>query len=143
MAEIRLLYIPDVNAVIGYLALLYVIEAVYKVGYGGLARAGSADEGYLLPRLCKEAHIVEDYLIRDVAKVHVLQSHVALYLGKLARGLLPRPRSGVLGYFRQRAVYVSGVDQSHLSLVFLAPFVHHCEYALRARQGHDYGVELL
>ena len=78
VAEIRLLYISDVNAVIGYLALLYVVEAVYKVGYGGLARAGSADEGYLLPRLCEKAHIVENYLVRNITKVHVLQSNVAL-----------------------------------------------------------------
>ena len=49
----------------------------------------------------------------------------------------------MLGYFRQRAVYVSGVDQRYLSLVLLALFVHHGEYALRAGQGHYYGVELL
>ena len=51
VAQVRLFDVVDVDAVIADLAVGDVVKAVDEVGDGGLARAGRADEGQLLPGL--------------------------------------------------------------------------------------------
>ena len=79
-AEIGLFDLVDIDAVIADFAVCYVIEAVDEVGDRGLARAGRADKGDLLPRLGVQRHIVQNDLIRIIAEVHIVKAHIAAQL---------------------------------------------------------------
>ncbi len=138
----------DVDAIVADLAVGNVIKAIDQVGDGGLACAGGAHKGDLLARLRIDGHIVQHGLAFLVAKVHILQAHVALQqrIGKAAIGLrlLPGPVAGVTGRFRDGAVRSHHrIDQRHLALILLRLLVHQVEDAARAGQTHDDGVDLL
>jgi len=70
----------DVDAVVPDLAVLDVVEAVDKVGDGGLAGAGGADEGDLLARTAIEVDVVEDGLARQIAEIDIRKGDVAFQL---------------------------------------------------------------
>ena len=92
---------------------------------------------------------MEHQLLRDVAKVHVGHGDVALQLGigdgsvRLV-GVLPCPVAGMLRGLGDAAVFVDlRVDQPDVAVVRLRLLVHQLEDALRARQRHDDGVDLV
>ena len=53
---------------------VHIVKAVDEVGDGGLARAGGADEGDLLPRLGVEADVLQDGLPGVIAEVRRSES---------------------------------------------------------------------
>ena len=75
--EIRLLHPADVDAVIGYLALVNIVKAVNQVGNGGLACAGGADKCDLLTLLGVERNIVKHGLDTIVAEIHIVKLDLA------------------------------------------------------------------
>ena len=148
-AQIVLLDLVDVDAVVADLAVGDVVEAVDEVGDGGLARAGRADEGHLLAGLGIDRHVVQHVLALHIGKVHVRQPHVAAQrrIGHAAVGLVgmaPGPVAGALLGLLQAAVGLFlHVHQRHIALVRLGRLVDQAEDALRAGAGHDDGVDLL
>ena len=146
VAQIRLFDVVDVDAVIADLAVGDVVEAVDEVRDGGLARAGRADKGQLLPGLGVERNIMQHGLLRVVGKVHIEEPHVAAELHQPAFAVflraLPCPDTGARGAFRQRAVRrFHGVHERDASVVVLRLLVDELKDAARAR--HDDGVDLL
>ena len=147
-AQVGLFDLIDVDAVIANLAVRDVVEAVDEVRDGGLARAGGADEGHLLPGFRVEGHVRQYGLARLVFKVHVLKPHVARQRGQAEGAVriraLPRPGSGTRFAFQEGSVGRGlRIDQRHRPLIGLRRFVHHLEHAARTRQAHDHGVDLI
>ena len=146
-AQIGFLYLVDVYSVIAYLAVRYVIEAVYEVCYRGLARSGRADESHLLTRLCVERDIVKDFLFGCVAEIDMVENDLTLKLcisqSAVAVGMLPCPHSGVLLDFDYLAVLFFRVYEGNISVVGLGLFVHKGEDSLGTREGVDNRVELV
>ena len=148
MAQIVLLDLVDVDAVVANFAVGNVVEPGQQVGNGRLARAGGADKGDLLARLGVNADVMQHDFLRRVAEVHVVQHDVAFQLGvgggTVAVRMLPRPQAGAMVAFAKLAVLIPlGVHQRDVAFVGLAGFVHQAEDALRARQRHDDGGKLL
>ena len=148
VAQIVLLDLVDIDAVIADLAVGNVVETGQKVRNGRLASAGSAYKGDLLAWLGVDADVVQHDLLRGVAEVHVVQHNVALQLGvgggAVAVRMLPRPQAGALVAFTELAILVpAGVHQRDVALVGFAWFVHQAENALCARQRHDDRGKLL
>ena len=54
MAQVVLLYVFNVNAVVGYNSVLYIIETVYKICYCGLSCSCSSNECNFLTGLGKQ-----------------------------------------------------------------------------------------
>ena len=139
-----LLDVPHVDAVVGNGAALDLVEAVDEAGDGGLACAGGADKGDLLPRLCKEGHIVEDGLALIVAKDHMVETDVAPEGGQFPVRLFPGPGAGLEGGLGEGAVpALHHPHQLHLALVHLGLRLHDLEDALGAGHGGEDGVHLL
>ena len=137
----------DVDAVVADLALLNIVEAVDQVGDGGLARAGRADKGDLLPRTAIQVDVMQHRFFRHIAKVHVRKGDIARQLvvggSAVVVGVLPRPQAGALVRLHQLVVaVVLGVHQRHIALVGLAGLVHHLEDTLCTGQCHDDAVGL-
>ena len=61
-AQVGLLYLVDIYAVIADLAVGNIIKAVDEVGDGGLAGTRRADEGDLLAGLCIDGDVVQNVL---------------------------------------------------------------------------------
>ena len=57
--------------------------------------------------------------------------------------VLPCPHSGVLIDFDYLAVLLFCIDEGDITVVRLGLFVHERKYTLGAREGVDYGVELV
>ncbi len=148
-AQVGLLDLVDVDAVVADLAVGDVIEAVDEVGDGGLARAGGAHKGDLLARLGPQADVVEDQLVLVIAEVHVVKDHVALQTGvgdgavalwgcfqahTLVRSALS---------YRLAVRVLPGVDQLHIALVLFGLLVHQVKDTLGAGSGGDHKVDLL
>ena len=129
-AQIVLADVAHVDAVVGDLSGLNVVEAVDEVRDGRLARAGRADKGDLLAGLGVQRKLLEHRLFRHVGKVHVVEPHVAAQRDTFAAGLDPEVVAAVL-------------LQRDLALVHLRRHIQHGEDALRARQRQHNGVELL
>ena len=147
-AQIILADLFDVDAVIADLAALDVIEAVNQVGDGGLARAGGAYKGDLLPRLGVKGDIVEHDFVGHIAKRHVLKDHIALQLGigggAVPMGMLPGPQPGAgFGFGDVPLRVLVGVDQGHIAVILLGGLVHQLKHPLRPGQGLHDGVKLL
>ena len=147
-AEVRFLYLVDVDAVVTYLAVLYVVEAVDEVGYGGLARARGAHECYLLTGFRIQRHVVQDELFGHIAEVHVHKPDVAFEFGvsdgavRLMR-MSPRPFARAFPALGDVAVFVDvGVDEFDISVVRLRLVVEELEDTSRTRDSHDDGVNL-
>ena len=134
-AEGVLLDVPHVDAVIEHPPALYVVEAVDEVGDGGLARAGGAHEGDLLPRLGIEAHILEDGVAGLVAEIHMFKAHVPPERDQRAVRPLPCPAPRPLCAGDQAAVLLVDVYQVGAALVHLWGLVHDLKDPLRAGQG--------
>ena len=130
-AQIRLADVLEVDAVVGDAPLADLVEPVDQVGDGGLARAGGAHEGNLLPRLGVQGNALQDGLSRPVTKIYILKAHVALKGPALALGDYPIP-----------AISLRIAFQAHLALVGLGGLVHGLEYPLRAGQGGQQKVAL-
>ena len=81
-AQVILLDGLDVDTAIGDDAVLDLVKAVDQIGDGGLARAGGAHKGDLLPGVCKDGHVVEDLLARHIGEVHMLEAHRPGELGQ-------------------------------------------------------------
>ena len=137
----------DVDAVVPDLAVLDVVEAVDKVGDGGLAGTGGADEGDLLARTAIEVDVVQDGLVRYIAEIDVRKGDVAFQLvvggGTVVVGMLPGPDAGALvGLHEVVVLVVLGVDEGDIALIGLAGLIHHLEDALCTGQCHDDAVGL-
>jgi len=148
VAQIRLADVVDVDAVVADLAVGDVVEAVDEVRDRGLAGAGRADEGQFLAGLGEKRNIVQDGLALLIGKVDVEEAHVALK-GHEARGhvvlrrIFPGPVARVLGAFDGLAVFHAAVDERHGAVVLLRLLVEQGEDAVRTRDGHGHGVDLL
>ena len=129
-AQIILLDIAHVDAVIGDVAALNVIEAVDEVRDRRLARTGRADEGDLLAGLGIEREVFQHRLVRIIGEVDVVEADVALQRHMCAVRLDPVE---VAALARQR----DG------ALVDLGRGVQHVENALRTGQRQHDGVELI
>ena len=110
-AQVRLLDLVDVDAVIADFAVRNVIEPVDEVRDGRLSRAGGADEGDFLARHGIELDVVQHNLALFIAEVHVVEGDVPLqlFVGHAAVCLvrmLPRPHVRALPRLRQGAVAV-------------------------------------
>ena len=149
MPQIGLGDLVDVDAVVADLAVGNIIEPVDEVRDRGLARAGSAHKGDLLPGMGIERHVMQHGLARHIAKVHILHGDVALQLrvghgAVRPMGILPGPVTGVFGAFVDRSVRIHmGVDKRHIAFILLGLLIHQSEDALGARQCHDDGVNLV
>ena len=147
-AQIGLLDLVDVDAVVADLAVGDVVEAVDEVCDRRLARARSSHEGDLLPRLRVQADIVQDDLFGNVAEVDVEHADVPFQLSvgdgavRLVR-VLPRPLARALGALGDVAVFVDvRVDEGDVSVVLFRLFVEQFEDTARAREAHDDRVDL-
>ena len=147
-AQIRLLDLVDVDAVVADLAVGNVVKAIDEVRDGRFARAGRADEGDLLARLGVNGYVVQHVLALGVGEVHIGEAHVAAQLGvgegAVAVRVLPRPMTGAAVGFGHGAVGRDrGVHKRHIAVVCLGLFVDEGEHALCARARHDDRVDLL
>ena len=147
-AQVGLLYLLDIDAVIGYLALGDIVKSVDKVGDRGLARARRADKGNLLPRHRIERDVLQNGLLAVVAEADVVEAHVAPPLGigyrAVAVRMLPRPDSRPLAALGQAAVgCFFSVDEGNVAVVRLGRGVDYLKYTLSARKRHDDIVKLL
>ena len=129
-AEVVLPDLADVDAVVGDAAALDVVEAVDEVGDGGLAGAGGAHEGDLLPRLRVEGEVLEHGLFRHVGEVHPVEADIA-------------PEGHPLTVRLHPEVVPAHVFQGDFPLIQLRRHIQHVEDALGAGQGQHDGVELL
>ena len=138
----------DIDAVVAYLAVVYVVETVNQVRNGGLACAGSADKGYLLTGLSPHAYVVQHHLVGVVAEVDVVKHDFAaeLLVGDGAVGLvrvLPSPDVGALFGLVDFVVRAFlGVDELDVALVLLGHLIHELKDSLRAGSGGDDEVDL-
>ena len=73
----------DILPVDGDLAFFDIVEPVQQVCNRGLSRAGGADKGNLLSRMCVERNILQYDLLRHIAEGHMLHHHVPADLGRL------------------------------------------------------------
>ena len=80
LAQHIALDVAHIHAVDGDAARIDVVEAVEQVGDRGLARAGRADEGDFLPRLCIERNVPQNRLARDIAEGHIVELDIALHV---------------------------------------------------------------
>ena len=143
-AQRRFLYLPYGYAVVCYAPALNIVEAVYKVRYGCLARAGGAYKGYLLTRLCVKRNVFQHVHLAVVAEGNVFKAHVPAHADKLARGLFPCPNVRALAAFFKLAFFVhAGVYHNYVALVLFRLFVKQGEYPLRARKRAEHVVRLL
>ena len=147
-AQIRLLNLIYINAVVTYLTILYIIKPVDQIGDGGLACTGGAHKGNLLPRFCVQFHIMQHNLIIVVSKVYPVKYHVAPQfhiVHRVVRLVLmtPGPAAGTLRCLHQFPVLFPDVDQSHIAVVHLRFLIHHLEDTLCTGHGHDNRIKLL
>ena len=146
-AQIGLADLIDVDAVIADLGVGNVVEAVDEVRDRRLSGAGRADEGHLLARFSIERDVVQDFLVRRVAEVHMVEHDAALELRvrdrTVAVRVLPRPEAGVVVGLNERAVFFPGVDERHIAVVRFRLGVHERKDARGAGQCRDDGVELV
>ena len=77
----------DVDAVVGNLDVIDLVEAVDEVGDGRLSGARRAHKRDLLPRLGKQVEVREHTGARHVGKVHGMEAHVAGERDQAAREL--------------------------------------------------------
>ena len=96
MAQISLFNLVYIDAVISYLAVCYIVEAVDKVGYSSLSCSGGADKGNFLTGCCKKVHIMQHNFHRHISEIHIVKYHIALELFVVHRavclmGVLPCP----------------------------------------------------
>ena len=148
-AQVVLLNLVDVDAVVTDFAVLNIVEPVDKVGDGRLARAGRADERDFLPRRRVELDVMQHQLVIRIAEIHVIHDDIAFKLAVLrfARVLVrvfPRPQTGALPALGEAAVLLPlCVDEGYIAVVHLRLFIQQGKDALRTRQCHDDGVGLL
>ncbi len=147
-AQVSLFDLIDINAVVPHLTVRDVVKAVDEVGDGGLARARRADKGDLLPRFGVNGDVAQDGLAFLVGEVHFGEPHVTrergVGEGAVAVRVLPRPASRALFCLGDGAVRGNrGVDQRYIAVVHLRRLIHQREDALRTRERHRDGVDLL
>ena len=148
MPEIFLSYLIYIDAVIPYLTVLYVIEAVDKVGDRGLAGSRRAYKGYLLPRKGKHFDIVQHHLFVIVAEINIIKHHISLKLhigGGIAvlMEVLPGPQIGLLIGLLKLAVHILGIDKGYIAIVYLRLLIHQLKYPFGSRKRHYDAVQLL
>ena len=82
-AEGGYFYLSDVNAVNKNLALLNIVITADKREYGGLARAGRADEGNRLLGIYLKGHVTKHPFALVIGEPYVLELNIAPYRLKL------------------------------------------------------------
>ena len=139
---------PDVDAVIGDGPRRHIVEAVDEVGDGGLARAGGTHEGNFLPRFGVERKPLQDQAAPLIAKVHVMEPHIAAQRHKGhvgAAAVAPGPAAACAvrrGDQRPAGGFLHGHEVDG-ALVGLGRFLHGGEDTLGARQRRQQEVALL
>ena len=76
MAQIGFLYLVDIDAVVSYLAVGDIVEAVDKICYRRLARARSSDKCHLLSGFGIYRYVVQHVLAFFVGKINVNKANV-------------------------------------------------------------------
>ena len=136
--------IPHIDAVVGNGTALDLIKAVDEAGDGGLARAGGAHKGDLLPGLCKEGYVVQNDPIFVVTKHHMIEPHVSPEGDQRTVRLQPGPGVVVIVDPGEAA---GGIfcrpHQHHFALVCLRLGLHHLKNPFRAGHSGEDGVHLL
>ncbi len=120
-AQVVLSDVLHVDAVIGHLSLLDVVESVDEVGDGGLAGAGGAHESDLLAGLGKEADVLENGVLRLVAKRDILEADIP-----------PEGHRGAIRFLPRPACPLS--RQGHTAFIYLGRLVHGFKDPLRTGQ---------
>ena len=88
-AQCRAVPVAHVDALDAQRTAVHVVETLQQLNERGLAGAGGADDGDGLAGLRLAAKVVDDGLVRRVAKLDVVELHVAgALLGNLRVGLL-------------------------------------------------------
>ena len=67
----------DVNPVVSDFSVRNVVEAVEKIGDGGLPGASRADQGHLLPRFGIQSDPVQHGFVLFIGKVHVEETDIS------------------------------------------------------------------
>ena len=147
-SEIRLPDLAYVDIVVPYLAVLYVVEPVYQIGYGRLARTCTSDKCNLLTRLCIHIYVVQNYLVRAITKVNILKFNLTCEFPVCHFTCLmpvsPCPESGSLLGLREIAICILlCIYQLNIALVLLRLLVYHGEYPVSSGSRHDYCIDLL
>ena len=128
--QVVLFDVPHVDAVVGDLSGLNVIEAVDQVGDGGLSRTGGADKGDLLARVGIEGQILQHRLSGHIGEVHMVELHVA-------------PQGNGVPLRRDPVIFAAAFFQPHLALVHLRRTVQNVENAFSTCQRQHDRIELL
>ena len=147
-SEIRLSDLAYVDIVVSYLAVLYIVEPVYQIGYSRLARACTSDKCYLLSRLCIHIYVMKNNLIRVVTKVNILKFNLACEFSVCDLTCLmlvsPCPKPGSLLSLCEITICILlCIYQLNIALVLLRLLVCHGKYPVSSGSRHDYGVDLL
>ena len=74
--QIRLVDLPDVDAVKADLAVIDIVETIDQVSDSRLAGARCTDESDLLPRLCPQRDVVKNRLFPVVGEVDVFHDQL-------------------------------------------------------------------
>ena len=141
-AQVGLLDLVDVDAVVADLAVGDVVEAVDQVRDGRLARAGGADEGDLLAGLRVHAYMPwSTCLSGRVAEVDVVHADIALRAGCRSRcrplcGCFQAQTVGALVALDELAVALhSAFTSVDVALVGFRLLVDAAQRCARRRQG--------
>lgn len=137
----------DVDAIIADLAILNVIKAIDQIGNGCLPCARCPNEGNFLSRLCIKGNVMQNGLVRCIAKIHMVKHNAPLQLGigqrSIVMRMLPRPHSGMFFRFPQLAIRFLDIHQRYITFVCFRLLIHECKDARGACQGGDNGIELI
>ena len=87
-ADIVARSLGNVVAVDAYAAAVDIVKSHEQVDYRGLARAGGADDGDLLPALYIDIEVADERRVLAVREADVLKFHVALDVGGDVAALL-------------------------------------------------------
>src|SRR5699024_1874425 len=79
-AQICLLDLVDVDAVIADLTVLHIIEAVNQVCNRSLSSSRGTYKCQLLSRLCVQRQIMKHHLAFRISKGHIKETHIAFQL---------------------------------------------------------------
>ena len=147
-AQIRLLNLVHIDAVVADLSVLDIIKAVNQIGNGCFTRSRGTHKGDLLPRLRIKLHIMEHHLIIIIPEIHAVENHISFKF-HIIYGMVrlmfvsPCPAACALRRLHKGAILLFHIDQCHITVVRLRRLIQHFKDALRTRHRHDNRVELL
>ena len=115
VAQIVLFDLIDINAVVADLALRHIIKPIDQIRDGCLSCSGGTDKSDLLTRCRVQIHIVQYDLIRIIAKVNVIEHHIAgqfhiIHAAIRLMDVLPCPQTASLLTLNQLSILFFRID---------------------------------